>query len=640
MQPVEILAKFAEFIDYEKLKEQKAFNMLSCEYEFKRIGEKIENLVKFDPSGSLAVMFAASEFERVMKNAKISVLDLLKNPNGLDEEIKMYHLFTSSEIEDIKDKYINDIDKIIRQSVNLVGERDIIKEKEVLLDNVVHLAENIRKLNLDVYLKTDKIYPTLNILPEILVFDTTSEAVLHFENVKDGVYLSYINNNFSADGYFAVFIKSNGNLISFNDRASESYKGQHNNSRSGRWAEAHSDIFPYDYIFEYGDYDYKGYATSYRIDKSKLAFLNQEPDVYIPLIILMVTLGRNLSNDVLEGPIKYIDALTDIPLLSGSTTALTTTNNSLVLKNTKSLNLEFETEKIIDGSYGEEFGSFMRQNEEAKFFIERYGKDFIPNTTDIITSGTEMIANEESLRKEMYRLLRLQLRNHVARKMEKVYSDAGKKEGIKSEYTNLILNHKEKIIDILARAYAGLPIKEFEQLNYNAEKRTCDAVRRASAFSNEDARDVIFQITDKNPAYCTILNERHPSSKNIYDGKLACPVTGAIPSIWVTFRFQDWLQLEALLGEEVPEFLKGYRTTRLYNGNSILNATDPCNELHNPVGLEQCVVYDKAGIAGYGYDDYFFKERKYHSTTVYIGEISVGFSKRGIKKILETLKES
>ena len=144
MQPVEILAKFAEFIDYEKLKEQKAFNMLSCEYEFKRIGEKIENLVKFDPSGSLAVMFAASEFERVMKNAKISVLDLLKNPNGLDEEIKMYHLFTSSEIEDIKDKYINDIDKIIRQSVNLVGERDIIKEKEVLLDNVVHLAENIR----------------------------------------------------------------------------------------------------------------------------------------------------------------------------------------------------------------------------------------------------------------------------------------------------------------------------------------------------------------------------------------------------------------------------------------------------------------------------------------------------------------
>ena len=154
--------------------------------------------------------------------------------------------------------------------------------------------DNIGKCNEDVYVNSGK--PVLQpetVSTKIHVFNYMSECVIRLQTLaKDGAYVCYISNNGTADGYFAIVIKSNGNIFSVNDRIAEVFIGQHGHSRNGRWAENHKDIFPYEHAVEFSKYDYLGYAENYSINETVSAYV-LPAKTYVSCVLSIIYSSKN-----------------------------------------------------------------------------------------------------------------------------------------------------------------------------------------------------------------------------------------------------------------------------------------------------------------------------------------------------------
>lgn len=141
-------------------------------------------------------------------------------------------------------------------------------------------------------------------------------ALISLESAADGIYLCYIAEHGSAAGYFGFYLKSNGNLLSVNERVNEAFAGEHKRSRNARWTdEKKYRLFPYSFIMQFSEHDYKGYATKHIIDEDKLSFMELGSDAYMPLILAMVMLNQKYVGRGLDDlPLIYVDSLMPVNL--------------------------------------------------------------------------------------------------------------------------------------------------------------------------------------------------------------------------------------------------------------------------------------------------------------------------------------
>mgnify|MGYP000409170284 CR=1 FL=1 len=101
---VDILAHWFEFSGYDK--DQKSFNLLSSEYEYNRAGKRIEVLLRdYDPTGTLAVIYAKSIFKKNMQSTRMHLWDILENPESLCEFQWAYRDFHSPAVLDAEKQY-------------------------------------------------------------------------------------------------------------------------------------------------------------------------------------------------------------------------------------------------------------------------------------------------------------------------------------------------------------------------------------------------------------------------------------------------------------------------------------------------------------------------------------------------------
>lgn len=190
--------------------------------------------------------------------------------------------------------------------------------------------EELPKCNEDLFLRGGEIKPITNFSTHIHVFERLSECLLALEQAADGLYVCYIENyRGSLDGNFGFFIKSNGNILSINERINESFPGEHKGRRNGSWLDSKkASLFPYSFIVSATDpkeetpdgdvkvkTDYKGYAYNLFIDEDRLAFLNLQPEAYMPLIVAMLMLNSRYANTTTEHMrIRYVDSLLSVNL--------------------------------------------------------------------------------------------------------------------------------------------------------------------------------------------------------------------------------------------------------------------------------------------------------------------------------------
>ena len=302
-----ILEKWGEYSKYDT--NQRQFNMLSANYEFYKVGKIIETILReYDESGKLAVLYAKINFERVMKECRLDLWTVLSSPEELEEERTMYSLFQSDIVTSAEKAFVDGLNLLYQQVTKdkLIGFSE--EDTQSLLPYLDSVLGQMGKLNIDLFAGDGTIGSISYIDSSLHVFETMAECLLTLEKANDGLYFVFIRAMNSADCYFSFIIKDADNILSINDRIDESFIGQHKISRNGRWTEGKADkIFPYDHIFEYGDYDYKGYSTSYKL-KEDVTLYDMGIEAFMPVIVAMVlTIGR-YQNKKVDKEICYVDS--------------------------------------------------------------------------------------------------------------------------------------------------------------------------------------------------------------------------------------------------------------------------------------------------------------------------------------------
>lgn len=674
MTASEILSLWAKYSEYDE--NQTRFNLMSTNYWYHEAGKKMTAIMQFDPTGTMAVLYAKRIFMDTCKACKVKVFDLLENPDYLAADRKMWDIFMSEDVASVESHILNGIDSLVQQviSVKELGERNKEKEKEALYNSIETVVEELTSCHEEVYLTSGKpITPVAYYSTNIHVFRRMSECILAIERpeVKDGMYLCFIRNGDSADCCFAFVIKNNGNLFTGTERVTETFPGQHAHSRNARWSEAKKyKLFPYDYIFSYGDHDYLGYATSQVIDDTNLAFFNLGPDVYLPLLLAMACISNKYAGTDLSGkePLM-IDTMFkwNLACPSPAQTALVVPTDSAIAVRSMEYTIPFDSDGIRDWTYGKEHywknvptekqlqgfptGTFA---EEQNLFDKLYGDGFVFDPVKVLVTDPhlrDVKVNEEyaltdprryndSLvphaefitRKSWFDLIayqqgRKQLAEYIRAQMRKELVEFGGADAINDWCDVSIKNRHDKILDYCVEKYQYL--KNGGNINVTDPGWTsCDNnILSCISMRTDDkyARGVPHPF---NSHYTDKYGRQHNDQYIDADTKALC-------TIEFVFSPRNEAELVELFGP-VPKILMGWRKSgeHGYAGNSLLDITDPVAEIGNI-----CETHEQEKRCNKEFFRYSWNTgREYKDKIVYPRtdfSFAVSFSKNGFKKFLK-----
>ena len=521
------------------------------------------------------------------------------------------------------------------------------EDTQSLLPYLDSVLGQMGKLNIDLFAGDGTIGSISYIDSSLHVFETMAECLLTLEKANDGLYFVFIRAMNSADCYFSFIIKDADNILSINDRIDESFIGQHKISRNGRWTEGKADkIFPYDHIFEYGDYDYKGYSTSYKL-KEDVTLYDMGIEAFMPVIVAMVlTIGR-YQNKKVDKEICYVDSFLPFHTEEITKNALMNIDGSSLCLAHQKVNTQFNTNSIINGTYTGEFvwkqgrnyketGAFSNGAQEM---IDLWGKDFIPDYTKIFpdsnikcladknngkeTYTPEYIGSEKRMRKQIYKELRYQLASYMQNNIYREWASTGKTEAVKAWYYEALRRNKENI----CRIFIDLE----EKIKSGEEKPTSIGWRKTNEYT-------IYIINDTYPSsiHCQLTQDQlvNVEPKGYHDDYWTCMETGNKCNLWFVVRPANHIQLEEFCGCEVPKLVKGWKEDRTAYGNPLLDATDATTNVRTPFEIEyREPIFPKD-------TDKEDEEMKKWKGAAFNFRFAFGFSKRGWSRIKKQLMKN
>ncbi len=593
MTTQEILQHWLDYTKYDP--NQKSFNLLSSNYAFHRASKAMSAVMEFDPTGTIAVLYAKDVLLQICKEQSVSLFDLW---SGKIPELKdgktMWDIFMSEDFSVVEKQFLDAIDSLASKIVGVkqIGERDLGKERAALFDSIVSVTEELTKCKISLYLKGGPIQQIKNFSTSIHVFERLADCLLALEQAPDGVYLCYITCGGTADGYFGCFIKSNGTILSLSERIDEAYPGQHRNSRNGRWSEEKKyNLFPYNFMFSFSEHDYLGYSKNHIIDDSQLAFCNLEPEAYMPIILAMVMIANKYAEaDISKMPVMLVDSLfqRNIETALPESKALVVPSDSALAAVSRNYVPEMTTEDILGTDMAKKLTDPSRPYYERgsfetteNIFVKLYGKGFELDISKLLVSdphlkmltaeerqanpdlipNAEFIGSADRMEVIAYMQGRQQLAEYIRKQMFQEYIGAGGAEGIEKWWRNALQERKNEIFSLCIRKY----LKE-----------------------NEPGLEYIrFGENSRGPYYGSMgavnpYNEWKRTKEGRRTNDLLCPVTGAATSIAFLIQPDNWLELQELFGE-IPKILKGWiRQGHNRRGNSLLDATDPVFDVGTP----------------------------------------------------------
>lgn len=616
MSNKEILDRFAAYAEYDN--EQKRFKLCSRNYSFHQAGKLIEKLLRgFDRDGSLSVLYAKFVFLGCMADTNVSVLNILKDANCLADEIEMYRLFCSEDVIRIEQAYTDSIYKVYYRIMEgkCIGRSDF--SMDVVMSSINGVIQGMDKLHMDVYKKGGVPGKLTNISTKIYVFELLSEAVMAVEKSEDGIYLCFINACGSADCYFAFVCKSNGTIWSYHDRINEAYIGQHGRAghRNHRWTEAKVDsIFPYDSIFEYSEHDYKGYATKYDIDRSKLNYCELGEDVFVPIIMAMLLISNRHDGVMPEGDLRYMSGLI-LPVNEVKDIhELANVSSSEIAEMNRSINLSYDMRTVMDGSYAEEFAMkdektkisenwyerhMWNEHEEARFcnynqsLVDCYGKDFEPDLSGLFrqtlpalegdkrAGGVEFVGSEKRFRIQVYFEIRKQLAEHIKQKMNAEYEVFGGETGVSEYYYNALRVNMDTLLELL---FLHIDLTKVNEIAGVIKYTDCKGKEREINIRCYDDREV--------PTFRGLMNTVDTDEYWVRKDELNEKKANRYYKFDVN-NGHDIAYLTGIPYQKLPAFIQCYNINSRYTGNSILDITDPVSDIISPLHKhESCFRFD------------------------------------------------
>lgn len=697
MNAVEILKRWLQYAEYDP--NQTSFNLLSSNYQLHKCCETIKSLLPFDRTGSFSVLYAKQKFQELLSDSTVNALTCVIDPNCLSAEKDMWALFSSKEVVEMEQQVLAAFDAFIQAILptKMLGERHPEQERAALQQTIDALATELPKCGEDLFLRGGTITKIDYFSTSIHVYERLAECLFALERARDGVYVCFIRCDDTAEGYFGFYIKSNGTIISVNERVDETFPGSHGRSRNGRWTEAKKYcLFPYDFIFNFENFDYKGYAKNHKIDEErleddKLAFSKLEPAAYMPLALAMLMLKTKYEGFDPSGmQQKYVDSMlpVNLALPTPGTTALIVPSGSELAVIHKEMRPLVTVEDIMSPVYGDkfvrtsdnssyhwnEYGSFRHSESDptntafydpysdVDLFIRLYGQGFTVNVAELLQTDrhlklltsaeldamkpeekrpqTEFVGTERRMELISYYRGRQMLAKYIRQNMRKEYLEFGGLPAVRKWYYDRLMTRKDAVMRMCARAYQKFAAGE-KQEDTNHLIVTC--VEDSDKMSRHSGT-----------YHYGWFNERLLTKALAWHGDLKCMYTGAKCCYYVTFQVESYFGLADLLGipvDELPVILQGYRRRGhdVY-GNSILDVTDEVSGIGTPfeeresrwnVEWKTKKAYQKGYFDG---DKWIVPEPPADALDESPASIkfnfAVGFSKRGIKKLLESMPNS
>lgn len=602
------------WLQYSKYDEtQHTFNMLSADYEMHRCTERMKKAMQFDATGTLAVLYAKQCFLSLCGKVEISLKSLFSNPDSIREDKEMWDIFHSADVEAVENALLANLDAIVRQvcPTKMLGERNLDSERASLLNSIESVVEELESCHEDVFLKgKTPIGEITRFSTYIHVFDTMAACLTSIEvpAVQDGLYLCFIRCGDTDDCYFTFMLKSNGNLVSINERVNEAFPGQHKGSRNGRWAESKKkNLFPYHFIIEESNFDYKGYSHTQIIDEEKLAFFRITAEAYMPILLAMVCINTKYTGmDLQNKELKYVDTLLkwNMEMPSPAATSLTVPNDSAIIEtHAGTYDRTLTSEQVLNGELHDRFSSknvgverirngaaHAELGNPSNMFIDLYGEGFELDSEQLLVTdphlripategekeearlpNNEFIGSADKLDLIAYQQGRTQLAAYLRKRIFEEYLAFGGKEAIEQWFKTAIEANKTHLIDLCAKKYVAVKQNGEQNIYRHASHGTSGEFRYLDFGEEKEYRE--------NGFFGTFHPFNMDYKRNEYGkpliGKPLCPNTGAVCSIEFIFRPRSWEELKVLFGD-IPKPLVGWLSNGHHGfGNSMLSVTDP-----------------------------------------------------------------
>lgn len=649
----DIIALWMKHTEYDP--DRKSFrlgSMISEAHTCTKLMSKLTN--EYDNSGMLAVLYARSCYDEMLDDYRVYLSEFVKDKEAIQEYWAMWDAFNSPVIKAAEDKLVNMFNNLVAKvsGSKLLGEGNREDDLKLLYASVQKVTESLCKCKVESFLKGAPSLGNLEHISSVIeVFPTLAQYLRVVENRVDGVYIAYISQYGNAGGYFTFILKSNGNIISLNDRIDEAYVGQHGNCRNGRWQEAALfDLFPYDEILDFSSRDYKGYATKWTVKETEdngipLKILNQESYMAI-LLALILIIGKYSNRDVTDVTHKIVDTLltSNLNLLEEhcDTTALVPVGSSALVAYANEWKPEISTDIVLEKDYGlqfnwdagknkgrnhEETGTFRGFNQD---FVDWYGDDFVLDTTKImytpdrlaITDGStsmkyaEFVGTPAKFEMEVYRQGRKQLAEHITARMLREFEEFGGHEAVMKWYYDLVLRNKDRLIQLAVDKWQEIMI---DKTDHNYERSFCWVPCSTTLKTTIQETYEHYQLLNHS---VNAPQELKGWGTDKYAEKWKCPITDTTANVWFHFLPCSYKEIERIFDIEVPKVLKGYTITSpvdgFAKGNSILSSTDAVADIDHIYTSQSSTARLIMGRT---------PSSKF--------EFSVGLSKRGLNKLLK-----
>lgn len=419
---------------------------------------------------------------------------------------------------------------------------------------------------------------------DIFVVGSIGELILKASSMPDGMFLAFVTRDKDAESYFSLILKSNGNIVSINDRAPEKFFGQNKRRRTDRYTEdkAYS-MFPYESVLET---TYKESGVHVLVDSTKPKSENMSFDdfsieegmrFYIGCILVL-----SILKDKVYGPdqIVWTTALTNanVPLLE-SKALITRENRDIVEAYNRNLRIEIPIEEITKEP---EVGN---GNTSATLFREWFSPDMVDNRenwADVIpdileNDPEEFLSDMDNLKRCIILRERENLVKRMENRMDNYLANHGNGREARDFFRKTVLERKDIVLRNLMPTLSK--IEKWKNEPYELYTR-----RSYDKDFEENQAFMPFNILGEN---CSAV-EKLSKSKCWYTAYLQDD--GGICNLQFTWNPVDIRDICDLLGMEekdMPKEMRGWKSpntggNRTY-GNSILDFTDPCQALNNPL---------------------------------------------------------
>ena len=572
----------------------------------KDIGSQIDWLQDgYDPTNAVSTIGAREFMQKLLKFCHVDLFSCFENPDvkaEIEEFSAVWKDLKDSAVLKNESNFMLNVLKAFGDKVppTMFDEEYIKKFPLLYVQLVGETARNLKKCRTDVYVKSGQIGDHLEIIPKILIFTRMSECLLYLEKQADGVYVCYITQHeetVSAVSYFSIFVKSNGTLVSIHNRVDVvnfgygAFNGLITYTTESKLGFPHSSV----YGFLYAD------GNSAPKEGLEMDFASLEPMEAFSLMVRMYLVKTKYEGkEVAEEPIYINSLMRENYVAEHGPAALSAVENSAIFAWNQTYACGIDPNVALTTSeYNDRFG--MRHC--GDFWLDIYSGESIP-APDYVTSalrsfeyrGTEKkdlwlyaecIGPAERMDREVYRVLRKHLAEDIDRKIQSEYR-AYQNENMRSLWRRLLKDRKDRVLDWICRSVYGKEHPWVLGMEDATAKKILDHIDGEYKPKKVDEvlnRSVSESVTRKG-ALSDVMDD----------------MTATKCSIFYQIRFDDWNEMAAVYGEDLPRVFKGYRSSRLGkvdNGSVSDEPTDAVGDLVSPIDGQEfsvCLGFSKNGF--------------------------------------------